>query len=219
MASKCLICHSTIIQPLTIRSYFMKTSCACDDCLSGFVYESCSRCNHCHKRLAQDELECTDCHFINQHFEPVEKITCLYDYNDAMKSLIHAYKSNKDIALKEVFAQMIKGKIGKYDAIIPIPSSEERLNERGFDHIECILDAAKIKYSPILKTHFRPKQSQLTKKERLHEHNPYYMEVDCPANILLIDDIYTTGLTIHRASRVLNSKNAKSIEVLTFARA
>ena len=40
-----------------------------------------------------------------------------------------------------------------------------------------------------------------------------------PASVLLVDDVYTTGATVHAAASALRRAGARRVEVVTFARA
>ena len=68
----------------------------------------------------------------------------------------------------------------------------------------------------------RPKQSKLGKVERSKASNPFYIkdeEINIEGKvILLIDDIYTTGLTIHHAGCKLYDKKVRKFKVFAFAR-
>lgn len=70
-------------------------------------------------------------------------------------------------------------------------------------------------------TELRPKQSKLGKVERARAINPFYIKEDVDLTdkeILLVDDIYTTGLTIHHAGYKLYDKNVRKFKVFTFSR-
>lgn len=70
-------------------------------------------------------------------------------------------------------------------------------------------------------TELRPKQSKLGKVERARAINPCYIKEDVDLTdkeILLVDDIYTTGLTIHHAGCKLYDKNVRKFKVFTFSR-
>ena len=74
----------------------------------------------------------------------------------------------------------------------------------------------------IYETEERQKQSELTKIKRSFQHNPFKINKDIDfenKRILLIDDIYTTGLTIHRLAELLFIRKIRKIDALTFARA
>lgn len=216
---RCLICSSWFQEAITLRNYFSRRALICPKCSIHFVLSDVRRCPHCRKKLAVDEEACLDCEFIKQRFVPVDCIHCLYDYNDVVRSTIHQYKFHKDIVLAELFAgQLERHPMTHIDAVVPMPTSEERLHERGFDTINEIVRHTKLNICSCLKTQARKKQAELTKSERLKEDNPFFLEGTPPQKILIVDDIYTTGLTVHRAAEVLR-KHSEYIEVLTFARA
>ncbi|WP_165981043.1 ComF family protein [Macrococcus lamae] len=153
-------------------------------------------------------------------FLPLDDIICLYDYDDWTRQLIYKYKFRKDIVLAEVFARFFKPHIKRldYDMVIPLPSSSEKIHERGFDHMAEVVKRTGITFQTPLKTKHRAKQAGLTKVERLKDSNPFYIEGEIAKRVLLIDDIYTTGLTVHRAAEVLRNENVTEVKVLTFAR-
>ncbi len=151
---------------------------------------------------------------------PLNQHICLYDYDDWTKELIAKYKFHRDIVLAEVFAELLKPHMKQmdYDMLIPMPSSPEKIRQRGFDHITEIIRVTGLPFHMPLKTKHRIKQAGLTKAERLKEGNPFYVEGETGQNILLVDDIYTTGLTVHRAAETLRKENVSKVSVLTFAR-
>ncbi|UTI88585.1 hypothetical protein NIT62_07415 [Mammaliicoccus sciuri] len=84
------------------------------------------------------------------------------------------------------------------------------------------MDNQKIKYIQIYETEERQKQSELTKLERSSQHNPFKINKDIDfenKRILLVDGIYTTGLTMHRLAELLFIRKIRKIDALTFARA
>ena len=65
-------------------------------------------------------------------------------------------------------------------------------------------------------------QSKLNKEERAENVKNVYKITSnkeiINKNILLIDDIYTTGATLNECSRMLKQAGAKKIDVLTIAK-
>lgn len=158
---------------------------------------------------------------MHRHFTPLDTIHVLYDYNDFMKELIHCYKGRGDVRLAAVFAELLRAQhktIASYDCIIPLPTSEDKLNSRGFSQIEAILEESRYSFCQPLKMAGRTKQSMLTKRERLQQENPFTVIAPVEGRVLIVDDIYTTGLTVHRAAEVLRHENVSAIGVLAFAR-
>ena len=226
MKTRCINCDAHIHMNLCIDLLFQPPQKLCERCSSRFKMEKIERCPKCHKRLAANETVCIDCKFLERFNITIDKIHIISDYNPFVKSMLLKYKGFYDFVLCEAFAEVLLHHykprfFRQFDYVIAMPVSEERLNVRGFNQIEAILNAANIKHHDILKTHYRDKQSYLTKKERLQQRNPFYMsgEIKENARILLIDDIYTTGLTVYQAASVLLSNKDCSVEVLAFARA
>ena len=84
-----------------------------------------------------------------------------------------------------------------------------------------MLDKQQVPYESILQTKVRPKQSLLGKLHRARLDNPF--EVSKHINledksILLVDDIYTTGLTVHHAIEKVYVRKIRKFDVFTFAR-
>ncbi|GGB00265.1 ComF family protein [Macrococcus hajekii] len=218
---KCLICFQKISEAMYLSNYFSRPPIICAECEGSFEKLTGRRCPHCRRQLGEDEVTCTDCTYMHQHVQPLDRIHILYHYNHFMKELIHCYKGRGDIKLAEVFAYKLlqeKALLKKFDAIIPLPTSQDKLMTRGFSQIEKIMDISGLSYNQVLTMQPRPKQSELTRKERLQQSNPFEVISPVAGHILLIDDIYTTGLTVHRAAEVLRREKVVTIEVLAFAR-
>lgn len=223
----CIICQDLITTPLTIDNLFSRPKCICQSCQEAMLAPSTrKRCPICKKKLEEGEDNCLDCMFIKRHFGFVNAVDFVCDYNEKVSSLIHQYKSNGDILLAQAFAACINARYNRkyfrqFDYIIPLPISEERLKARGFNHVTEILKYVKVPYHQIIDTEFRDKQMNLSKTERMRQESPFRLNYPIKDNsrILLVDDIYTTGLTMSHARSVFLSYKHCEIKVLAFARA
>lgn len=114
--------------------------------------------------------------------------------------------------------------------VVPIPISNARLRERGFNQAELIADhiAQRLNLpmlkSVILKSQNNKKQSELKNWEERKENVKNCFSLAQPEsikgqNIILVDDVFTSGATISEAVNVLKSAGARKIIAFTLARA
>ncbi|WP_346015005.1 ComF family protein [Metabacillus halosaccharovorans] len=151
----------------------------------------------------------------------------VYEYNDSMKDILSTFKFRGDAALAAVFLKDFKTsykanfKTTKFDATIPIPLSPERLYERGFNQAKLLADFLPLPQLEVLERTHHEKQSKKSRQERLTSSNVFSItdrSIIEGKNILLIDDIYTTGTTLRHAAKRLKDFGAASISSLTLIR-
>ncbi|WP_300360753.1 ComF family protein [Fusobacterium sp.] len=109
------------------------------------------------------------------------------------------------------------------DIIIPVPLNKKRLLSRGFNQVSFILDILNIEYSKIVRVK-NTKHMSLLLDKNMRKHNiskAFYIPIDInKKNILIIDDIITTGSTIKEIIKELKiSGTPKSITIFTFSMA
>jgi ComF family protein len=153
-------------------------------------------------------------------------------FRGPLRNAIHRLKYQKDIGLGEPLSKPL---IELYndlqwgiDVIIPVPLSERRNRERGYNQSGVLskwlaFDIQKPVVSSALKRtrNTRP-QVGLSAEER--RHNVEGAFVADPAHvkgkrILLIDDVTTTGSTISACAQTLQTAGASAVFGLTLARA
>ena len=115
-----------------------------------------------------------------------------------------------------------------YDIIIPVPISKKRNKERGYNQSLLIAreiaknENVKLRNNVILKVKNNNTQSKLNKEERAENVKNVYKITNnkeiIDKNILLIDDIFTTGATLNECSKMLKQASAKKVDVLTIAK-
>ncbi|WP_305751897.1 ComF family protein [Mammaliicoccus sciuri] len=220
--NKCIICQNHINEVIDLLNLFSRQSLTCEQCANQLTFNhEARRCNRCLKVMSEEEEDCLDCQWLSNKYTLINQLYTLYDYDGLVKTLIQQYKLNGDVALNQVFQLPLK-LFKQYDYVIPAPIHPNKLEQRTFDHVTSVLDNHKIKYIQIYETEERQKQSALTKVERSSQHNPFKINKDIDLEnkrILLVDDIYTTGLTIHRLAEPLFVRKIRKIDALTFARA
>lgn len=230
----CLYCYNPIDPIISWESFFLggEKQLLCQKCASqlekinGAVCKICGRpFDKLEEQYRQNEL-CNDCvrwESSTKWQGILEKNISIFIYNDFMAELIARYKYRGDYELAKIFAEDIKQAVKqlKYDLIVPIPLSDERLYERGFNQAESLAIEAGLSITNLLSRHHSEKQSKKSREERIHLKQVFKLRQEPKIerkSILLIDDIYTTGSTIRHAALRLKQAGAKSIISLTIAR-
>lgn len=166
-----------------------------------------------------------------------DKIYSAVIYEGSVKKALNLFKFKKKINLASSLAEIMikcaqKNKIiekNNIECIIPVPIHKNKLKKREYNQAEIlaqhIADFYKIKLNPnlLLKIKDTLEQNKLEKKERLYNLKSSFgvneKESINADNILLIDDVYTTGATIKECIKALKrGRIGKRITVLTLAR-
>lgn len=176
--------------------------------------------------------------------ESAEWVFSLYDYrHPPIKKVLWLLKYKGKVGFANIFAEQMYGKIleelselsvmqnFKDAVLVPIPLSARRHRERGYNQAELLckelikLDGDKnftLEKNVLIKTKETEHQARI--KERSHRlknlidsfgvKNP---ELIKGRNIILIDDITTTGTTLNEAKKILKKSGAKKIIAFTVA--
>ena len=202
----------------------------CEDCLKSLPFLKGKICQRCGMDISSMSDYCTRCKSQLVFFKMAR---APFVYDGEIVRIVHNFKYNNAKYLFESVASFMRDeylKSGfKADVIVPIPCSKKRTKERGYNQTEMIAkELSKMTSLPVItdcliKTVETMRQTNLNFMERQKNLLGSFMaknkEKICGKNILLIDDVYTTGATTNYASEILKEAKVKDIFVLTFARA
>jgi len=229
----CLICHGIRTPVISWTGLLLRTEeqLVCEECQNKFKILSGERCGICSRVLEgeyRDEKLCYDCIRWEQDSTWSGTLTqnkSLYEYNDFLKEVIAKFKYRGDYALVRAFTSRIKEELTfmSFDALTPIPLSQERLYERGFNQAEALITEAGFRPTHLLTRIHTEKQSKKSRSDRIHLPQVFQLDGESEfcleeKTILIVDDIYTTGSTLRHAAKVLLEHGAKSVSSFTLAR-
>ncbi|WAA09782.1 ComF family protein [Fervidibacillus albus] len=204
----------------------------CEKCEKKLTKITGKTCAICHRPLEtvssqyKKEDLCLDCYRWEQDEKwrsVLKKNLSLYVYNAFLAEIIARFKYRGDYVLAKIFAADVLGALQnmKYDFVTPIPLSNERLFERGFNQAEAIVREAGIRPVHVLSRIHSEKQAKKTREERMHLPDIFSVTDVTQVQgktVLLIDDIYTTGSTLRHAAYKLKKAGAKTVRSFTIAR-
>lgn len=232
--SLCLLCEEETNRQMTWRQFFklVEPPLLCGKCLQPFERITGECCRLCSRPLAALDASfivdgvCRDC--VRWEKESLYKgvlsgNVSLYTYNEAMKAFIARFKYRGDYLLAKAFAEEVRQAARKipHDMVVPVPLSEERLHERGFNQAEALAREAGMKPVNVLERSHAEKQSKKSREERLRGAQVFRLKENSSVHrktILLTDDIYTTGATVRHTAYVLKQAGAAGVTSLTLAR-
>ncbi len=197
-----------------------------------------NRCPFCNEIVGADRYWCGRCYeelpFLEKHQRPVSSLDGLYSccvYRDRAMAAVHRMKSGFYGYAAEAFAVLMTELSGditeRIDLVTSVPTSFRRRMEIGYDHTARIArDVAgrrRLRYRRLLKSvGNRQEQKRLGRKQRFENVRGAYKALNRSAvagkNILLIDDVSTTGATLSAAAAALKEAGAAKVFGLTFAR-
>lgn len=223
----CVFCLKQLIPEINWTYLLSKEPIChiCEECKEKLEIISGEVCAICGRSIESlNEKTCSDCYRWEQQ-KPwkgvLEKNIALFHYNPFLKNIIAQFKYRGDYHIAAAFSLFIPKNVDKNKIAVPIPLSAERLYERGFNQAEAILHYANIPYIPCLSRTHGEKQSKKTRQQRLQSENIFSLKGKDRINaqdILLIDDIYTTGATLRHAAKLLKEAGAHSVSSFTIAR-
>lgn len=229
MANKCLWCKQTISQELRV-SFIMSFKpyvavLMCEKCRQLFSpIDQATACPGCGRRQKQPRL-CEDCQIWQIRHEPQLFNRALFPYA-TVQEYMSRYKFQGDYELRKLFQKQFQSFILASTSgalIVPIPISEKTIAVRKFNQVEGWLEG--LSYQRVLEAESRDglPQSKKDKRERMQLKQPFSVRNAWEGrlknrSICLIDDVYTTGTTLHLAADLLYSYGAKNVSSITFAR-
>ena len=219
---KCLLCDKGLKTELTFTSllcFKKEEELVCESCLLSFEIIGANHCPRCFKKDVS--TNCQDCQFWRKQGVNVDHVA-LYSYNQAMKEYFSRYKFDGDYILRKVFSKILQKELKKYTGyqIVIVPLSEQRFKSRGFNQVEGLIKETGLSYLDILVKNEVEASSSKNRADRLLTEFPFFLKdrVNLPENILLFDDIYTTGSTLNRLKSMLLAAGCQNIKTFSLAR-
>ena len=155
-------------------------------------------------------------------------------YETIILHAIHQFKYGNNISVGALLASFMADfsfqdvNFTDYSLIVPVPLHIKRLRDRGFNQALILARAiAKKRQIPVnfsmLKRHkFTLTQTGLNKTERKQNIKGAFEVSDkkiiAGKNVILVDDVCTTGATINECAKTLLKAGAQKVTVLTLAR-
>jgi ComF family protein len=217
---KCITCNAELKQT---NKY-----CMCETCLQKLPYTSGRICYKCGDAVFGSGSYCLNC---KGSEKPYEFARAPFTYDGKIKTLIYELKYSRGKFLAPYLSFFLLDEFAKQnwniDMIIPVPLYYKRQKKRGFNQAELLSVQFKNKFNYevnttcLVRNKNTPTQTRLTKKERKSNLDKAFLVTDKQTiknkNILLIDDVFTTGATMEECSKVLKKAGVKNIYILTLA--
>lgn len=156
---------------------------------------------------------------------------CLTDFVPIMQQLIHLLKYNRRKRVVKRLCEFWASEISRclegvnYDRVAPIPLHPRKARERGYNQVAGLArwlglhQDIPVTLDLLVRTRYTTTQTQLNAEER-HSNVSGAFRVDTPVegvNILLVDDVLTTGSTANACATVLKAAGAHRVDLLTLA--
>ena len=184
--------------------------------------------------LSQTVNQCAACQEQKPHFA---KATAYGPYDDGLRDLVHLLKYDRVDTAAGKLGTMLSEAIAKLNLetepflVIPVPLHASKRHERGFNQAEMIARKAlrcahfnnlELGAGILERTRPTPSQIGLTRPQRAENMRGAFRVTHLSRvrgrDILLVDDVLTTGTTASECSRVLLKAGARKVLVATVAR-
>lgn len=202
----------------------------CIECLSKIRLNPPPYCRGCGRSFAGTDI-CNECRLNKHHFDEVYSAGL---YEGVLKECVHLFKYNRKLVMRKLLGKLLIDfarshiNMEKFDFLVPVPLSGVKLRARQFNQSEMLAgEMNKVFKLPVVNNRLKrvkitPSQIELPRKKRLKNvegafavhGNSYFKD----KNILLLDDVLTTGATVNECARILKSAGTNSVAVLTLAR-
>ena len=217
LPSQCMVCRAWPSQPV------------CEACVTDFAQPR-PRCQTCAMPVAEDVKQCEAC---LQTPPSLDACLAAVAYAFPWSDLIVGYKFQQQPGRAAAFALLLRSTpwvepaLDAADAVLPMPLSRQRLQTRGFNQALLLaqhLAPDKVNHRLLHRIKDTPPQSSLKRAERLQNLqdafaiDPLQRQHIAGARLVLVDDLMTSGASLHAVAQVLKAAGAAHITGLVVAR-
>jgi ComF family protein len=207
----------------------------CTDCFAGIRFITAPLCPVCGIPYPAEESPdhaCGSCILKKGHIGSARSLGV---YESILHDAVHAFKYRGNLTLGERLGRLMAEhdypsfRVRDYSLILPVPLHPRRLRQRGFN--QSVILAREVSRRHGVAMDFRTlrrivdteSQAGLKKEERRSNIRKAFAVTDPERirgqNILLVDDVYTTGSTLGECAKTLLKGGAEAVGALTLARA
>lgn len=217
LPARCAVCHSWPTRPL------------CEACVARFA-QPVTRCQRCALPLKGSPGLCGLC-LVDP--PPLDACVAAVPYDYPWSSLVIEFKFHgrpqwaHGLAMLIRHAPWAEPALENADLVLPIPLARDRLLQRGFNQaleLAKALAPEKVRADWLLRIRDTPAQSLLARVDRMRNLElafaiaPERVDAIRGRRIVLVDDVMTTGATLHELARVLRQAGAARIQAWVLAR-
>lgn len=184
-----------------------------------------SRCYRC-KAVTYDYKVCTDC----RGSTPLSQVVVYGHHQGLLKELIHRMKYERAQAGTAEAAALMAERIGVFppDAVlVHAPTATSRVRTRGYDHAllmaRHLAGRTGLQHRILLARMGQAHQVGANRTSRIRQlqsaFRPIHADYIRGKQIILVDDVLTTGATLEMAARILKRAGAKRVSAIVLAQA
>jgi len=228
----------------TLRDLFFPAHCAhCEEpAEGGFLCVTCRadirpvpepKCPVCSHAFSgtSPEFMCVNCGDRQFYFDSA---VAVFQSRGVLRDLVHRLKYSRATWLATPLADLMTEGFADprfagltFDAFVPIPLHPRRQRERGHNQSALLArELGRKKGLParnlLKRTRYTVTQTHFDRQERMQNlRDAFSLRQNVQVlgqNLLLVDDVFTTGSTLDECARVLTSAGAKTVCALTLAR-
>lgn len=202
----------------------------CSKCRQKLPYIVGSRCMKCGKGVENAEIEyCYDC---TRRKHIYDKGTGLFSYSDEIRKSIYNFKYNNKREYAKFYGAEIARCLGNEirswnaDMIVPVPLHSSKLIKRGYNQAHILANeigknlGIPVKKDVLERTVNTKPQKELNdedRKKNVERAFKIHKNIVKLKNIIIVDDIYTTGSTIDGCASVLKMNGADKVYYISLS--